>query len=186
MNKRQFLRKLKKCLRGMSREGIADSLQFYDEAIAERIERGEDEKAAVAAMGSPEEAAGRILEELPTEAILQIRSRRRFMRTIGWPALIIGFPVWLSLIAAAAAVVISVAVAYWAVVLAFFASAAALIVCVVPCAALIFVSGSMANGVACVSAALACAGLGILFMIGGILLLKAGIICFKKIFGKRR
>ena len=186
MNKKQFLRRLKRCLGGMSREGMADSIRFFDEAITERMEHGETEETAVAAMGSPEEAAGRIFEELPLEAIRQIKSRRRFMRTVGWPALIIGFPVWVSLLAAGASVVIALAASYLAVVVSVFAAGISAVAAIIPAVYLITVSGTVGNALMCVGAALACAGMGILFMAIGIALSKLGIRGLKNIFGRKR
>lgn len=186
MNKKQFLKRLKYELRGLPGEEIETSLRFYDEAVSEHIEHGKTETEAVEAVGSPEDAAGRIMAELPDEITDRMIRDRSLWRKIALPALIIGFPVWIALIVAAVAVVISLAATYPAVTVSVFAAAVALFVAVIPGVYLVMMSGSISNALMCISAVLACIGLGILFMITAILMTKAGIRGIISIFRIKR
>ena len=186
MNKKQFLKRLKHELRGLPREEIEASLRFYDEAISEHMEHGKPETEAVEAVGYPEDAAGRILSELPDEVTDRMIRNRSLWRKIALPALIIGLPVWIALIIAAVAVVISLAATYLAVTVSVFAAAAALFAAVIPGVYLVMISGTIGNALMCISAVLACVGLGILCMIVAIIMTKSGIRGIINIFRTKR
>jgi len=186
VNKKQFLKRLKYELRGLPREEIEASLRFYDEAISEHMEHGKTEAEAVEAVGSPEDAAGRLLAEMPDEITDRMIRNRSLRRKIALPALIIGLPVWIALLVAAVAVAISLAATYLAVTVCVFAAAAVLFAAVIPGVYLVMISGSIANALMCISVVLACIGLGILLVIAAIIMTKAGIRGFKSIFRSKR
>ena len=166
---------------------IDSSLRFYDEAICERMEHGMSETEATAAVGTPEDAAGRILAELPDDATRRAGAKRSFRLIAGVPSMIIGMPVIIALLAAAAAVVISVAAVVLAITISLFAAAFALIVAVIPAIYLLTISGSLGNGLMCLSAACASAGAGILCMLGAVGMTKAVLHMLKKhVFTGRR
>ena len=176
MNKKQFLKRLKHELRGLPREEIEASLRFYDEAISEHMEHGKPETEAVEAVGYPEDAAGRILSELPDEVTDRMIRNRSLWRKIALPALIIGLPVWIALIIAAVAVVISLAATYLAVTVSVFAAAAALFAAVIPGVYLVMISGTIGNALMCSDCAItlmACVAFGMetgLFCITGLII----------------
>ncbi|MGX8698742.1 MAG: DUF4097 family beta strand repeat-containing protein [bacterium] len=61
MTKREFLDALCRELKGASLEEAQNTVSYYAEAIADRVEDGMSEEAAVAAMGDPEEIARALL-----------------------------------------------------------------------------------------------------------------------------
>ena len=133
MNRMQFGAALSARLAGLSHEDMARWLDYYDEMIEDRMEEGLTEEEAVAALGSVEEVAAQILSETPLLTLVRARVRpRRPLR--GWEILllILGAPLWISLLAAAFsvlaavfAVLFAVIASVWAVDLSFACCAVA-------------------------------------------------------------
>lgn len=65
MKKVEFLVKLREALEALPSEEQIRSVAFYEEVLDDRIEDGMDEEEAVAALGTVEDIARRILEEVP-------------------------------------------------------------------------------------------------------------------------
>ncbi len=117
MTKTQFLDRLRKALHGLSEKDILGSLDYYAEMIDDRVESGMDEEAAVAALGVPEEIARAIILDLPLSKIIKSKCKKKTV----WRAweivlLILGSPLWIPLIATAAAVLLTVYAVLWVVV----------------------------------------------------------------------
>lgn len=127
MNKSEFLDALKAALSGLPTCDVEERLRFYAEMIEDRIEDGCTEAEAVAEIGSVDEIAEQTLAELPLVGIVkeQIKPKRR-LRTWEILLLALGSPLWLSLLVAAFAVVLSLYISLWAVVISLWASFAAL------------------------------------------------------------
>lgn len=127
MNKESFLHALKKELRGLSDEDLASSLDYYAEMIDDRVESGMSESEAVCAIGSPSSAAHDILLDMPLPKILKSKYKKKsHWRAWEIVLLVLGSPIWLSLLIAAFAVIFSlytclfaVLIALWAVSVAF-------------------------------------------------------------------
>lgn len=128
MTKRKFLAKLKYNLHGLSRADRQRSLDYYAEMLDDRMEEGMSEDEAVAAIGTPDEAASQIFAELQPDAAGK-SSASRSMR--GWEIvlLILGSPLWLTLLIALFAVLLAVLavglalyVSVWAVIFSLWAS----------------------------------------------------------------
>ena len=136
MNKQDFLCVLRTRLSGLPQEDLERSLEFYREAIDDRIESGLTEEEAVGDLGAVDEIVEQILSETPLPKL--IRAKVTPSRSLkGWEIvlLVLGSPVWLPLILAAAAlglavyaVIWSVLVAAYAVVLAFALSGIVLLI----------------------------------------------------------
>ena len=58
MNKREYVAELRRMLEGLPDEEVDRAVEFYAEAIEDRVEAGESEEGAVASMETPAEAAG--------------------------------------------------------------------------------------------------------------------------------
>lgn len=158
MTKQAFLAAVEARLQGVSPSDIQKSLDFYREMIDDRIEEGMSEAEAVAAMGSPEEAARQILSEMPLPKVIKAKADPG--RSLhGWEIalLIIGSPVWVPLLLAAFVIFFAVYVVIWSVVIAFFAVDVAFAGC-----AIAFIPGGI---IASVSAG------------GGVLVLLLGLAC---------
>ena len=98
------------------------SLDFYREAIDDRMDSGLTEQEAVADLGSPEEIANQILAETPLPKL--IRAKVTPSRTLkAWEIvlLILGSPLWLSLLLAAAAVALAVYLVIWSLLISAYA-----------------------------------------------------------------
>ena len=127
MTKAEFLSELKARLGGLAEADIASSIDYYSEMIDERMEDGMSETEAVAAVGSVAQAAEQILSEIPLPHIIQSNVKRRGrLRTWEIVLLVLGSPLWISLLAALFAVVLAVFVSLLAVVIAVFAVGIAL------------------------------------------------------------
>lgn len=123
MNKKTFIRRLSSKLRALPFDERAQSLAYYAEMIDDRMEEGMGEEQAVAQLGSVEEIAAQLLQDAP-------RTARPSGRRSGWTIalLVLGSPVWLSLMIALLAVALSLYVVLWSLVAVLYAVEFALMV----------------------------------------------------------
>lgn len=170
MNKKEFFMQLRQGLAGLPQAELEERLLFYSEMIEDRIEEGYAEEDAVAAVGSVEEIIAQIVAEIPLATLVKEKIKPQ-KRLSGWviALLVLGAPIWFSLLIAAVSVVFSVYVSLWSVIIALWASFVAVVV-----AAL----GLLAGGIyffgvnpifTCfilIGAGLACIGAAILFFFG--------------------
>ena len=183
MNRKKFLRRIKWKLRGLPQSEMTAMLDYFDEAISERMERGMSEEEAVAALGNPEEAAGNVLAEMPDDMRRNVKKQSGSGRVWKMIVLICASPILLSLIAAAFAAAISLVAAYLSVVISIFAAAIGCAAGALGCVALIFLTDNVGLLLG-LGAGLVCAGLAILFALCGIVIVKATVkirfICNRK------
>ena len=135
MNKEQFLVGLSEHLERLAPDERERVLDFYRELIEDRMEAGESEEAVLAGFGSPDALAGRILEESQSEsagdhetsskaasvqenAAPGVPEREGMSRGLRNTLLILGSPIWLSLLITAAAVALTLAIAAFILYLA--------------------------------------------------------------------
>lgn len=124
MTKSEFLAELSLRLNGFSREDIASSLAYYNEMIDDRMEDGANEEEAVAAVGTPAQAAAHILEDMPLGKLVKVKlAGSKKLPVWAIILLIAGSPIWIALIASMFAVVISLFAAIWSVILSLWAVA---------------------------------------------------------------
>lgn len=164
MTKLQFLMALQKKLTSLSAQEQEEHLRFYEEMIEDRIEEGLSEEEAVAAVGSSDEIAAQILA-----GFLDPAQTPRKHKTWVVLLLILGAPLWISLLAAAVSVVVSLYVALWSVVISLWAIFGSLIACALAgvLAGILFaVIGKYLTGIAIAGAGIACAGLSIFLFYG--------------------
>ena len=166
MSKQQFLAQLRKGLSGLPQNDIEERLTFYSEMIEDQIEEGLSEDEAVAAIGAVDE----IVAQSDTTLVKKERiSSKRRLRVGEIVLLALGAPIWLSLGIAAFAVISSLYVSLWAVIIslwAIFASFAACSIGGVPVCVIFTVGGNGASGLAILAAGIVCAGLAILMFYG--------------------
>jgi len=121
MTKREFLSSLRAYLAHLPQAEADERIRFYAEMIDDRMEEGLSEEEAVAAVGTAEEVAAQIAEDIPFAKIAKecIKPKRRLA---AWEIvlLVLGAPIWLSLFVAALAVVLSLYVSLWAIVIALW------------------------------------------------------------------
>lgn len=166
MNKREFLSALERRLSGLSQEDIAERLAFYSEAIDDRMEDGLSEEEAVAQLGTVDEIAGKVVSDSPSAQ--QPREKRR-LGALEIVLLVLGAPIWFSLLVAGFSVAISLYAVIWSLVISLWAVGVALVASSVGCMALmvvLFISGNTPVALATLAVALFCAGLSIFTFYG--------------------
>lgn len=167
MNKQEFLSALEKGLHGLPKNDVAERLSFYSEIIDDRIEEGLAEEDAIREIGDVNTIINQFISEIPIGKLAKekIKSRRRLS---AWETvlLILGSPIWLSLLIAAFAVVLALYVSLWAVLVSLWAVFVALVGCAfggVFAGSLFFVAENKIAGIVTIGAGLACAGLSVFF-----------------------
>ncbi len=118
MNKIEFAAELERLLQDLPDEERKRSVDFYSEMIDDRMEDGESEEAAVAGLGSPRSVADGIMENAAGSI-----SRRRKIDSWMIVLAVMASPIWLPILVSAAAVVLSLFVSVWSVILSFAAAA---------------------------------------------------------------
>ena len=170
MNKLKFLLLLHDKLAALPTDEVEEGLNFYSEMIEDRMDEGMTEEEAVASLGSVDEIAAQIAADIPLAKIAKkaMKPKRR-LSVLEIVLIVLGSPIWISLLAAAFSVIISLFAAFWSVIVSLWAVFAAL--CGVgvglPVGGIIFVaSGNVLSGVAAIGVGLASAGLAIFAFFG--------------------
>ena len=170
MTKSEFMRNLKKKLGGLSEKEKTERLAFYSELIDDRIEDGIAEETAVEELGSIDELAAQITSEMLISN--NIKDETKQQRTLKWweiALIVLGFPLWFSLLAVVFAVIISLYAALFSVVVAIYSADIAIaggaIIGVFE-AVLFFLAGNAVGGIFFVGAAIALGALSWLMWFG--------------------
>ena len=122
MEKREYLDTLRKNLNGMPERDIEHAVSYYAEMIDDRIEDGMSEREAVADIASPEAAAAETLRAIPLHKLVIERVKpKRALRVWEIVLLVLGSPIWVSLLISVAAVVFSIYAVLWSVIVVLFA-----------------------------------------------------------------
>ena len=170
MNKTEFLEELRRGLTGLPQDDIDERVSFYGEAIDDRIEEGLSEEEAVAQIGEVGEVVSQIVAETPLAKLVKEKVRpKRKLRAWEIVLIVLGFPVWFSLLAAAFAAVIALYIVMWALVISLWAVDLALAVCAIAgiAAAVMNLSGGeWAKGLMLIGIALLSAGLSLFLFFG--------------------
>ena len=170
MTKYEFLGKLRERLSVLPAEDREKTLTYYGEMLDDCMEDGMREEDAVASMGSVEEVAEQILSDVPLSHLVKERIRpKRKPGAFEIVLIVLGCPVWLSLLVAAAAVVLSLLIAFFAVLLSVIVSMWAIgasfvgaFVGSLACGVLMLVQGFVGQGLCFIGAGLLLVGLSIL------------------------
>ena len=183
MNKTEFLSRLRINLCGASEQDIKTAEDFYCEMIDDRMESGMSEREAVDSLGSPEDAAKNILLEMPLGKLIKVKAKRtRRLSALEIVLLILGFPVWGSLLISVLSVVLSVYLSLWAVIISLYASTFALVVSALPCAAVgiwQMCAGNFAPGLFVLGGSVAALGIGVLLFFVSHSAAKGAVRCSK-------
>ena len=165
MTKLEFLTKIEEKLTGFPQEDMQERLLFYREMIDDRMDEGLTEEEAVAAIGTPEEIAAQLLEEIPLTRLVKEKIRpNRKRKTWETVLLILGAPIWASLLVAVVAVILALYVSLWAIVISLWAVCVALggsgFGCLAAGCCYAF-TGNVTAGLGTIAAGLICAGLAV-------------------------
>lgn len=165
MSKQEFLVQLRKGMSGLPKNDIEERLAFYSEMIDDRMEEGLSEMEAVSAVGSVDEIVAQVVADIPLAKVAKERIKpKRRMKAWEVVLLVLGSPIWLSLLIAVIAVMFSLYVVLWSVIISLWAVFASLIVCAFGCIVVgigFAVGISGLAGVAVIGAGIVCAGLSI-------------------------
>lgn len=170
MNKQEFLEKLRKNLSELPQKDVEERLNFYNEMIEDRIEEGLTEEQAVLDVGPIDEIVSHAYTDIPFDkpAKKKIKLNRR-MKPWEIILLSIGSPLWVSLIIAAVAVILSLYISLWSVVISLWSVFVSLLACFFGAikSSIIFIYNNNAlSGLVVISAGLICAGLSIFMFYG--------------------
>lgn len=129
MNKSELLNELSQRLSGIPQSEAEKTINYYSEMIDDRIEDGESEEDAVKAVGDVDEIVRNAMSQVPLTGLVKQSVKRNFRLSV--PViilLILGSPIWLSLLIALFAVIFAVYVTIAAVIISLFAVVAAFVV----------------------------------------------------------
>lgn len=185
MTKSEFLWELRKKLSGLPDEDILRSLDYYGEIIDDCVEDGLEESAAVESLGSLDSIADQILKDIPLPKLVKEKIKpKRTLRAWEIVLIVLGSPVWLPLLIAAVAVVLSLYAVLWSLIIsvwAVFGSVAGVSVGGIFAGTAFALTGNALPGIAMIGAALASAGLSVFIYFGCISATKGTFILTKKI-----
>ena len=170
MNKQAFLAQLRKGLSGLPKDDIDERLTYYGEMIDDRMEDGIPEETAVSEIGDVDGLVAQIIADIPLGKLVKEKiTPKKKLRAWEIVLLVLGSPIWLSLLIAALAVIFSLYVVLWSVIIALWAAFAALAACgLAGMAAGVYfaVSGNVLSGLAVIGAGIVCAGLAVFAFFG--------------------
>lgn len=169
MTKQEFITELQKKLSGLPKQEIDERITFYSEMIDDRVEEGLTEEEAILEIGSVDEISVQIAGEIVLSKIAKEKVKSK--RCLGaWEIvlLVLGSPIWISLIISALAVILSIYIVLWSAIISIWAVFVSVAACtVVAIVGVIFiVVGHSIPGVAMIGASIICAGLSIFLFFG--------------------
>ena len=185
MTKQEFLVDLGLGLSCLPQEDAEERLSFYSEMIDDRIEEGLSEEEAVREMGAVDGIVSQIVAEVPLSKLVKkkIKPKRR-LRAWEIVLLVLGSPIWFSLLIAAFSVVISLYVSVWAIVISLWAVFAAFVGCFIgglTAGILLICTSRVAAGILLIGLSLLSAGLSIFMFFGCREIVKGMIFLAKKV-----
>lgn len=188
MNKLDFVIALNKELSHLPQNEVEERLRFYVEIIEDRMEEGIPEEEAVAAVGSLEEIVAQIKAEVAPAKIVKEKQKKQRK---GWLILllILGSPVWVSLLITAFVVALSIYVSLWSVIGSLWAVFGSVAVCGVVglvSGAVFALCGKWTTGLAVLGASAVCLGLAIFLFFGCRALTDGMVWLTGKIFQRRK
>ena len=170
MTKPEFLEALKNALSGLPQEDIEERIDFYSEMIDDKIEEGILETQAVASIGEVEAIVSQIVAEVPISKLVKQKIKRE-NKLKAWEIVLlaVGSPIWVSLLIAFLAVVLSLYISLWAVIISLWSVFVSLVASgfsgLVSGTVFSF-TGNGVSGLFIIGAALVALGLGVLCFFG--------------------
>ena len=186
MNKQEFLNELGRQLRGLPSDEIKQRLEFYSEMIDDKVEEGASQEEAVSALGDVSEIAAQIKADVPLAKLVKEKIKpKKKLSALEIVLIVLGSPIWLSLLLAALAVVFAVYLVIWSAVISLWAVFASLATCALVGLSQVvgFISFGLADyAIFILGASLIFAGLAIFAFFGCRLATKGVALLTKKIF----
>lgn len=185
MTKIEFLDKLQELIQEYPSEETQQSLDYYSEMIDDRMEDGMTEAEVIASLGPVEKIAEQIKCELPITTLVKHEIKGKRMPVWSIVLLIIGSPLWLSIVVTIAVVVLSLYLTVWLLALAFWICDLSFAVSAVACVFALVVSvarGHILTGVFYLGAGLILAALAIFVHLASFYISKGIVVGTKGIF----
>ena len=130
MNKQEFLSALQQELSGIPQNDKEERLNFYSEIIDDRIEDGLTEDQAISELGTIQDIVMQTMSEISLTKLVKEKIKpTRTLRAWEIVLLVLGSPIWLSLVIALCAVVISLYAVIWSLIVSLWAIELSLAVC---------------------------------------------------------
>lgn len=197
MNKQEFIAELKNKLFCLPYQDIEKSVEYYSEIIDDSVEDGMSEEDAVASLGDIDEIVSQILMETPITTLVKEKVKQgRTLQAWEIILLVLGSPIWVSILIALFSVVLALYITIWSVVISLYAVVLSVALSTLVVAVGIFISlikGLFLNALIFFAFTLIATGLTILLFIGtnyftkGVILLSKSIVKgIKSIFVGRR
>ena len=123
MNKTEFSQALRRALGKLPSYEVEQSIAFYEEMIADRMEDGMREEEAVEALGPVEAIAAQIIAETPPipKAIAKANTGSRTLNVV---LLVVFSPLWVPVVLVLALAVFMVYLSIWMVIVALWTAVA--------------------------------------------------------------
>ena len=122
MRKQDFIKELRLNLSFLPKEEIEDRISFYSELIDDKIEEGVKEEDAIKSIGSIDEIINQIIDEMPLSKIAKDKiKQKRKLSGLEIALIIVGSPIWLSLLLSLIAVLFSLYIIGWSIVISIWA-----------------------------------------------------------------
>lgn len=170
MKKNEFITELKNRLSGLPDEDITRTIDYYKEIIEDYIEDGTEEEKAVAAVGSIEQIVAHTLAETPMPKLVKARIKpNRALKVWEIILIILGFPLWLPILAAIFVILFSVYAVIWSAVLCLYSVAITLFAVFISGifnSAVFMFTGQIAQAVVTVGIGLTCGGFTVFAFMG--------------------
>ena len=167
MNKSDYLNSLESKLSKLPKIEVNERIAFYSEMIDDYMEEGLSEVEALEKIGSVEDIAKQITEEIPlTKIIIDKVKPKRKLSALEIILLIIGSPIWGAILISLFAVILSVYAGLWAGIITLWAVSICLPILAVACVVMGVIT-LISNGVTIALLYLSCTlvliGLSLLF-----------------------
>ena len=128
MRKQDFIKELRLNLSFLPKEEIDDRISFYSELIDDKIEEGLKEEDAIKSIGSIDEIINQIIDEMPLSKIAKDKIKpKRKLSGFEIALIIVGSPIWLTLLLSLVAILFSLYIVGWSVVISIWAGFISLI-----------------------------------------------------------
>lgn len=185
MNKKEFITSLKDGIQGLPNDEAEERLSFYSEMIDDLVEEGFSEEEAIFKIGDVDDIIAQSINDIPLTKVLKekIKPKRR-LTTFEIILLVLGSPIWLSLLVAAFAVVLSLYVTLWSVIISMWAvqiSTVGVAVAGMISGTVFVCIGNAYAGIAMIGLSIACIGLSIFLFYGCKTATMATVIFTKKV-----
>ena len=196
MNKQDFINSLKEKISFLPTQELDERVNFYSEIIDDYIEDGLSEENAVSKFGSIDDVVNEILNDTSLIKLAKIKFKpKRKLEPWAIVLIVLGFPIWFSILISIFSVILSIYVSFWSLVVSIWAVFGALvgsgIGCIISGIISLFTPKYIIGGLL-LSGGLICLGLSIFCYYGAKvltkLLLKFGkyiILTIKKLFVRK-